>query len=41
MERLGMRHAPEDDFDHPLIDEGQPLRRHVFYRLPRAAWQGP
>lgn len=38
MERLGMRHAPADDFDHPSLPEGHPLRRHVLYRLPRSAW---
>jgi hypothetical protein len=21
------------DFDHPLVPEGSPLRRHVLYRL--------
>lgn len=34
MERLGMVHDPADDFDHPLIARGHPLRRHVLYRLP-------
>ena len=33
MERLGMSHDPADDFDHPLIEAGHPLRRHVLYRL--------
>ena len=33
MEKLGMRHNPADDFDHPRIAEGSPLRRHVLYRL--------
>jgi 3-dehydroquinate dehydratase/shikimate dehydrogenase len=33
MEKLGMHHAPEDDFDHPKLPEGHPLRRHVLYRL--------
>jgi RimJ/RimL family protein N-acetyltransferase len=33
MERLGMRHDPVDDFDHPAIPEKHPLRRHVLYRL--------
>jgi RimJ/RimL family protein N-acetyltransferase len=32
MERLGMRHDPRDDFDHPAIAAG-PLRRHVLYRM--------
>ncbi len=35
MERLGMRHFPEEDFDHPLIAEGHPMRRHVLYRIRR------
>lgn len=33
MERLGMRRDPADDFDHPALPEGHPLRRHVLYRL--------
>ena len=33
MERLGMGHDPADDFDHPSIAEGHPMRRHVLYRL--------
>lgn len=33
MERLGMSHDPADDFDHPDLPEGSPLRRHVLYRL--------
>jgi RimJ/RimL family protein N-acetyltransferase len=33
MERLGMTHDPADDFDHPKLPEGHPLRRHVLYRL--------
>ncbi len=35
MERLGMTHDPADDFDHPALPEGHPLRRHVLYRLTR------
>jgi len=35
MERLGMSHDEADDFDHPNIAEGHPLRAHVLYRLPR------
>jgi RimJ/RimL family protein N-acetyltransferase len=34
MERLGMTHEPQDDFDHPSVSDG-PLRRHVLYRLRR------
>lgn len=35
MERLGMRHDPGDDFDHPSLEPGHPLRRHVLYRKQR------
>lgn len=31
MERLGMKHRPERDFDHPAVPEGDPLRPHVLY----------
>jgi hypothetical protein len=33
MEKLGMTHDLADDFDHPKLPEGHPLRRHVLYRL--------
>jgi RimJ/RimL family protein N-acetyltransferase len=33
MDKLGMTYNPADDFDHPHIPEGQPLRRHVLYRI--------
>ena len=39
MERLGMTHLPAEDFDHPKIPEGHPLRRHVLYRLRRHNWK--
>lgn len=39
MERIGMRHDPADDFDHPKLPPGHPLRRHVLYRLSRADWR--
>jgi RimJ/RimL family protein N-acetyltransferase len=35
MEKLGMTHDPRDDFDHPRLPEGHPMRRHVLYRLTR------
>jgi RimJ/RimL family protein N-acetyltransferase len=35
MEKLGMSRRPEDDFDHPLLPEHHPMRRHVLYRLRR------
>ncbi len=30
-----MTRSPADDFDHPALDEGHPLRRHVLYRARR------
>ncbi|MBV9718948.1 MAG: GNAT family N-acetyltransferase [Candidatus Eremiobacteraeota bacterium] len=36
MERLGMTHDARDDFDHPQIAQGHPLRRHVLYRIKKA-----
>jgi ribosomal-protein-alanine N-acetyltransferase len=35
MERIGMTRSPEDDFDHPALPEGHPIRRHVLYRAKR------
>ena len=32
MERLGMTRDPAEDFDHPNLPLGSPLRRHVLYR---------
>lgn len=39
MEKVGMRRSPSEDFEHPRLPEGHPLRRHVLYRLPRSAWE--
>jgi RimJ/RimL family protein N-acetyltransferase len=38
MEKVGMTRSPQDDFDHPSLPEGHPLRRHVLYRLVRSAF---
>lgn len=38
MEKLGMVHSPSEDFDHPNLPEGHPLRRHVLYRIHRSSW---
>jgi len=35
MEKIGMTRAPEDDFDHPKLPEGHPLRAHVLYRVKK------
>jgi RimJ/RimL family protein N-acetyltransferase len=39
MEKLGMTHDPANDFDHPRIAEGHPLRRHVLYQLTAIGYQ--
>ena len=36
MRRLGMRHI--DDFAHPVVPEGSPIRAHVRYVLTRDEW---
>lgn len=36
MQRLGMHHTTADDFDHPLVEAGHPLRPHRLFRLRRA-----
>ena len=35
MERLGMARCPDEDFDHPDLAEGDPLRPHILYRIHR------
>jgi RimJ/RimL family protein N-acetyltransferase len=35
MERLGMTSDAREDFDHPVLPAGHPLRRHRLYRLAR------
>ncbi len=38
MERLGMTHVVDGDFDHPKLAEDDPLRRHILYRIDRPAY---
>ena len=38
MAKLGMEHDATENFDHPKLPAGHPLRRHVLYRLTRAKW---
>jgi RimJ/RimL family protein N-acetyltransferase len=38
MEKLGMTRDPAEDFDHPRLSPGDPLRRHVLYRLAKKDW---
>jgi RimJ/RimL family protein N-acetyltransferase len=40
MEKIGLVFSEE--FDHPLIAEGHPMRQQVLYRISRSAWEaGP
>jgi RimJ/RimL family protein N-acetyltransferase len=41
MEKIGMTHDPSEDFDHPNLPEGHPLRRHVLCRLRRSESANP
>ena len=38
MQRLGMEHRTEDDFDHPALPAGHALSRHVRYRMSKTRW---
>jgi len=33
MEKIGMCRSEPDDFDHPLVERGHPLRPHILYRI--------
>lgn len=35
MEKIGLTHEPGDEFDHPNIPVGHPVRHHVIYRTQR------
>ena len=39
MKRLAMTHDPADDFNHPQIARGNPLSRHVLYRISAERWR--
>ena len=39
MQRLGMEHCPEDEFDHPALPVGHPLSRHILYRMTKRRWK--
>ncbi|MGA8576317.1 MAG: GNAT family N-acetyltransferase [Candidatus Cybelea sp.] len=41
MERLGMTYDPAADFDHPKLELGHPVRRHVLYRIRKPGIQRP
>lgn len=39
MEKIGMKHYSEEDFDHPKLAEDHWLRKHVLYRLKQKEWK--
>jgi RimJ/RimL family protein N-acetyltransferase len=39
MTRIGMSRNAADDFDHPRVPDGDPLKRHVLYRIARSAFR--
>lgn len=41
MQRLGMQRDPAEDFAHPLLPAGHPLRAHLLYRIAREHWRTP
>jgi RimJ/RimL family protein N-acetyltransferase len=40
MEKLGMTRDPREDFEHPTLPRGHPLRRHVLYRIRKSTVPG-
>lgn len=38
MEKLGFTRDPSEDFDHPNVPVGHPVRRHVLYRMEAQRW---
>lgn len=39
MQKIGLTYDPKDDFDHPNLPKGHPLREHVLYRIPRQIYR--
>ncbi len=39
MEKIGMTHDSNEDFDHPSLPKGDRLERHVLYRARRESWR--
>ncbi|MGV8919037.1 MAG: GNAT family N-acetyltransferase [Pseudomonas sp.] len=38
MQAIGMQHKSADDFQHPNLPDGDPLKPHVLYRITRQQW---
>lgn len=39
MEKLGMVRNPAEDFEHPMVLFGNPMRTHVLYRIDRGRFE--
>jgi RimJ/RimL family protein N-acetyltransferase len=39
MEKLGMLRDPADDFEHPMVPPGSPIRPHILYRIGAARFR--
>ena len=39
IKKIGMHYDPKDEFDHPKLLEGHPLRKHVLYHINQQQWQ--
>jgi hypothetical protein len=39
MEKIETRQDPCEDFEHPKLPAGHPLRKHALYRLGRTDWE--
>lgn len=39
LQKLGMRHCPDEDFDHDKVPDGSVLKPHVVFRMSREGWQ--
>jgi RimJ/RimL family protein N-acetyltransferase len=39
MEKIGMERDVAEDFDHPHIPDGHPMRKHVLFRLDAERWR--
>lgn len=37
MEKIGMIRDIDGDFDHPLVEEGNKLRKHVLYKIKKTS----
>lgn len=39
MQKVGMTHDPVDDFQHPRLPLGHPMREQMLWRIDRAQWR--